>query len=386
MAAADPNIDEVVRRVLARLQPAIEQAVRDVIAENVEVAPASQALSSPPDAAPEPIVPGPLDDARNAFRGRAINLITDESQLRRILREPLFFQTFNVFGTYATCTFNRPFAEGFGCFDDPASVPAQGEEMIPAAQLTDVGRNALARAKELLYALLYESSPLVQQQLQARARSAGLPQPTNKLHVAQDSIIARILSGADAIDASADPLRNASADPLRNASAAPFRNASNNDAPRFRLKMLVVVVPVAKKAVFNDLLKASSNFSAIGTWRSDAGQHNDCNAPNEVLTVEFEEARGDRISKGLCSAINAINILEANEEVLYMRIDPALMSSLSRAPYDSVAAAATSAASKEEGVVAAAAAAAAAEAAKTAAGNTAPPAAAAMAAPAAAAV
>jgi hypothetical protein len=163
----------------------------------------------------------------------------------------------------------------------------------------------------------------VQQQLQARARSAGLPQPTNKLHVAQDSIIARILSGADAIDASADPLRNASADPLRNASAAPFRNASNNDAPRFRLKMLVVVVPVAKKAVFNDLLKASSNFSAIGTWRSDAGQHNDCNAPNEVLTVEFEEARGDRISKGLCSAINAINILEANEEVLYMRIDPA---------------------------------------------------------------
>jgi hypothetical protein len=43
--------------------------------------------------------------------------------------------------------------------------------------------------------------------------------------------------------------------------------------------------------------------------------------PNTVFEIEYGEIEGDRISDGIITALELINHLEINEEILYGRVE-----------------------------------------------------------------
>ena len=88
---------------------------------------------------------------------------------------------------------------------------------------------------------------------------------------------------------------------------------------RTQQELLTVVLP-RHKADALDFLRASTEMSAVGTWRDPEDVSNDEQADNVVLEVQFGEVQSELVGTGVLAALRLINELEINEQVLYVRM------------------------------------------------------------------
>jgi hypothetical protein len=96
--------------------------------------------------------------------------------------------------------------------------------------------------------------------------------------------------------------------------------STNTSFHRTQRELLTIAVPRMKvKAI--DFMKATTEFSAAGTWQDPKGAANDMRADNVILEVEYGEIEGEVIGDGVILALSLINNLEINEEILYGRME-----------------------------------------------------------------
>jgi len=88
---------------------------------------------------------------------------------------------------------------------------------------------------------------------------------------------------------------------------------------RTQQELLTVVLPRHKADTLN-FLRASTEMSAVGTWRDPEDVSNDEQADNVVLEVQFGEVQSELVGTGVLAALRLINELEINEQVLYVRM------------------------------------------------------------------
>jgi hypothetical protein len=88
---------------------------------------------------------------------------------------------------------------------------------------------------------------------------------------------------------------------------------------RTQQELLTVVLPKHKADVL-DFLRASTEISAVGTWRDPEDVSNDEQAENVVLELQFGEVESEAVGTGVLAALRLINELEINEQVLYVRM------------------------------------------------------------------
>ncbi len=67
-------------------------------------------------------------------------------------------------------------------------------------------------------------------------------------------------------------------------------------------------------------MRASTEFSAAGTWQDPASVSNDERADNVMLEVQFGETADEMVGSGIITALILVNNLEVNEQVLYARM------------------------------------------------------------------
>jgi len=74
------------------------------------------------------------------------------------------------------------------------------------------------------------------------------------------------------------------------------------------------------KAGALDFMKASTEFSAAGTWQDPQSVSDDRRADNVIIEVDYGEIKGELIGQGIVRCPGLINNLEGNEQVLYARM------------------------------------------------------------------
>jgi len=94
---------------------------------------------------------------------------------------------------------------------------------------------------------------------------------------------------------------------------------TNTHFSRKEREMLTLVLPSFKSHCL-DFMKATTEYSALGTWQDPESISNDAQADNVILEVEFGEVEGELIGKGILLALSLINNLEVNEQILYGRM------------------------------------------------------------------
>jgi hypothetical protein len=88
---------------------------------------------------------------------------------------------------------------------------------------------------------------------------------------------------------------------------------------RIEREMLTLTLPRPKFGAL-DFMKATTEFSALGTWQDPKKVSNDSRAENVILEVEYGEVAGEWIGKGIVAALRLVNNLEVNEQILYARM------------------------------------------------------------------
>jgi len=95
---------------------------------------------------------------------------------------------------------------------------------------------------------------------------------------------------------------------------------TNTNFHRTQRELLTITVPRMKTEAI-DFMKATTEFSAAGTWQDPKGAANDLRADNVILEVEYGETDNEAIGNGVILALSLINNLEINEEILYGRME-----------------------------------------------------------------
>lgn len=92
-------------------------------------------------------------------------------------------------------------------------------------------------------------------------------------------------------------------------------------------EILTVTVPRAKAGSLS-FLRAATEMQAHGTWQDPESVSHDDRADNILIQVEFGEVAGEHIGTGLLAALELINNLEINEQILYAQMVNVEQSSL----------------------------------------------------------
>ena len=95
--------------------------------------------------------------------------------------------------------------------------------------------------------------------------------------------------------------------------------STNTYLNRIEREMLTLTLPRMKSDAL-DFMKATTEFSALGTWQDPDSVSNDARADNVILEVEFGEVPGELVGKGVLLCLSLINNLEVNEQILYGRM------------------------------------------------------------------
>lgn len=93
---------------------------------------------------------------------------------------------------------------------------------------------------------------------------------------------------------------------------------SDPNLQRTHSELLTLIVPAAKAEAFS-FLSAATRWSTAGTWSDPAGDANDRSAANVVIEVQYGEADDEAVGTAIIGLVQAINLLEVNEVVLYAR-------------------------------------------------------------------
>lgn len=102
---------------------------------------------------------------------------------------------------------------------------------------------------------------------------------------------------------------------------------TNTKFVRGQREMLVVTLPKAKTKSLN-FMQAATRHTALGTWQDPESVSNDVQAENVLLEVEFGEIEGEWVGQGIALCLQLINLLEVNEQILYVRMMNVEQSSL----------------------------------------------------------
>lgn len=101
----------------------------------------------------------------------------------------------------------------------------------------------------------------------------------------------------------------------------------NVNFTRGQEELLTMIVPRAKSDTLS-FLKAVTEVNASGTWKDPEGVSNDDHADNIGLQVEFGDDHHGTIGTVILVALNLINLLQVNEQILYARMEKIAKSSL----------------------------------------------------------
>ena len=92
-------------------------------------------------------------------------------------------------------------------------------------------------------------------------------------------------------------------------------------------ELLTMILPQSKSETMS-FLKAVTQVNALGTWKDPEGVSNDDQANNIGLQVEFGDNEKGTIGLAVFVALNLINLLQVNEQILYARMEKVARSSL----------------------------------------------------------
>ena len=101
----------------------------------------------------------------------------------------------------------------------------------------------------------------------------------------------------------------------------------NVSLTRGREEMLTMILPQRKSEALS-FLKAVTEVDAAGTWKDPEGVSNDDHVNNVGLQVEFSDNEKGTIGVAVFVALNLINLLQVNEQILYARMEKVERSSL----------------------------------------------------------
>jgi hypothetical protein len=110
-------------------------------------------------------------------------------------------------------------------------------------------------------------------------------------------------------------------------SALLYGDESNTRLARTHRALLTLTIPRAKAEALN-FMDARTELNAIGTWQDASGSVPEKQVDNLVLEIEYGEADGEKIGKGIIAALSLINNLEINEKLLYGRMEKVEQSTL----------------------------------------------------------
>jgi hypothetical protein len=88
---------------------------------------------------------------------------------------------------------------------------------------------------------------------------------------------------------------------------------------RLQRELLTFTLPRFKAGAL-DFMKATTEFSAAGTWQDPSNVSNDTRADNVILEVEYGEIAEELVGAGIVRCLSLINNLEVNEQILYARM------------------------------------------------------------------
>jgi hypothetical protein len=98
-----------------------------------------------------------------------------------------------------------------------------------------------------------------------------------------------------------------------------FGDASTKTSlDRTQQELLTFALPRFKAGAL-DFMRASTEFSAAGTWQDPNSVSNDERADNVMLEVQYGDTADELVGSGIIAALTIINNLEVNEQVLYAR-------------------------------------------------------------------
>jgi hypothetical protein len=95
--------------------------------------------------------------------------------------------------------------------------------------------------------------------------------------------------------------------------------STNTRLNRVQRELLTFTLP-RFKAECLDFMKATTQFSAAGTWQDPDSVSHDERADNMIFEVEFGEVEGELVGRSIVQAMRLINNLEVNEQILYARM------------------------------------------------------------------
>ncbi|MFY7670793.1 hypothetical protein ACOSP6_06860 [Tenacibaculum sp. MEBiC06402] len=103
--------------------------------------------------------------------------------------------------------------------------------------------------------------------------------------------------------------------------------AMNIRIPRSREEILTIIIPESKSDIFN-FLKAVTETKITGTWNDPEDISNDDHTNNIELQIEFSDTKDGILGTAAFVALQLINLLEINEQILYARLENIERSSL----------------------------------------------------------
>ncbi|MDY8137500.1 hypothetical protein [Aquimarina sp. 2201CG5-10] len=92
-------------------------------------------------------------------------------------------------------------------------------------------------------------------------------------------------------------------------------------------EILTITLPQSKSEVLS-FLKAVTEVNTTGTWKDPEGVSNDDHANNVGLQVEFSNNKKGTTGTAVFVALNLINLLQVNEQILYAHMEKVERSSL----------------------------------------------------------
>lgn len=101
----------------------------------------------------------------------------------------------------------------------------------------------------------------------------------------------------------------------------------NVNLHRTREEVLTIILPESKYEVFN-FLKAVTETKITGTWNDPEEISNDDHTNNVGLQIEFRDTKEGTLGTAAFVALQLINLLETNEQILYARLEKVERSSL----------------------------------------------------------
>ncbi len=101
----------------------------------------------------------------------------------------------------------------------------------------------------------------------------------------------------------------------------------NVNVSRGQEEILMVILPMGKSDSLS-FLKAVTEVNVAGTWKDPEGISNDDSVNNIGFQIEFGDNQKGIIGTAVFVALNLINLLYVNEQILYARMEKVERSSL----------------------------------------------------------